>query len=73
MDIADEEEEFLDFIMKIYIDLLKSLAKKDANLLPPSESLAKGIVDMWNVLSGNLFSSFIILKFFCLFFLECKI
>ena len=55
MNRENDNEEFNDFIMKIYIDLLRSIAEKNVNFLPLSEDLSKTIMQLWNTLAGNSF------------------
>ena len=46
MNKVDDNEEFQDFIMKIFINMLKSTAEKDINFLLLNESLSRAITQL---------------------------
>ena len=46
MNKVDDNEEFHDFIMKIFINMLKSTTEKDINFLLLNESLSRAITQL---------------------------
>ena len=67
---TDNNENFHDFIMKIYIDLLKVIAENDPTIFPLDEKLRKCISKLWNTLASNSIFQFHYFKIILFDFLE---